>query len=202
MQAYMRSRMPFHGVHAEETRRRAREVFSGVQFTTPAEWRATLVALWDGARFREERYAVVTLARSYVSDPFQTPRALPVFEHLIVTGAWWDLVDEIAIKCVGPLLLQHPREVAGVMREWSLSSDLWKRRTAIICQVGAKERTDVALLADCIGPSIRSKEFFLRKAIGWSLRQYARTDPSWVRRFVAGHPTMSPLSRREALRHL
>lgn len=90
-----------------------------------------------------------------------------------------------------------------LMLEWAVDTDMWKRRSAIICQLGAKAETDLDLLEAAIVPSLGSKEFFLRKAIGWALRQYARTDPAWVARYVAVHETeLSPLSRREALKHI
>ena len=100
------------------------------------------------------------------------------------------------------LLLDRPAEIAPVLREWAHDPDLWIRRTAILAQVGAKERTDRALLTDVVEPGIADPDFFARKAIGWALRDFARTDPEWVREFVAARPDLSPLSRREALKHL
>jgi 3-methyladenine DNA glycosylase AlkD len=203
MQAYMKSSLPFHGVHAPEARQIYDGVFRDVTFDTPTEWESTLRYLWDRARFREERYGVIALAQSRASRPFQTPRALRLYEHLIVTGAWWDYVDEVAIRGVGPILRRSPRPVGARMRTWSRSSDLWKRRTAIICQVGSKSETDLDLLTSCIEAAVDAPEFFLRKAIGWALRQQARVDPHWVVAFVASHADrLSPLSQREALRHL
>ena len=89
------------------------------------------------------------------------------------------------------------------MREWSKCDDLWKRRSAIICQITFKEKTDLKLLYDCIEPAISSKEFFLRKAIGWALRQYARTDEKEIVRYVnENEKRLSPLSKREALKNV
>ena len=89
------------------------------------------------------------------------------------------------------------------MLAWAGDGDMWKRRSAILCQLGAKAETDLALLEAAIAPSLGSKEFFLRKAIGWALRQYARTDPAWVAAYVAAHDAeLSPLSKREALKHI
>ena len=91
-----------------------------------------------------------------------------------------------------------------MIREWSTDPDRWLRRSSIICQLALKHRTDVALLTDVIEPNLADREFFIRKAIGWALRQYARTDPDWVRAFVAvsTRTPLSPLSRREAMKHL
>ena len=98
------------------------------------------------------------------------------------------------------VLLAHPDEVAPVIREWAVADDLWVRRTAIICQVGAKDRCDQALLAEAIEANLDGstrttpavspygREFFIRKAIGWALRDHARTDPDWVVAFVDAPP--------------
>jgi len=87
--------------------------------------------------------------------------------------------------------------------QWSTDDDMWKRRCAILCQNRAKRATDLAPLYDCIEPSLESKEFFLRKAIGWALRAYAWTDPDEVRRYVTENAErLSGLSRREALKNI
>ena len=89
------------------------------------------------------------------------------------------------------------------MRQWSTDEDMWKRRSSILCQLMCKKTTDLELLVDCMAPSLASKEFFLRKAIGWALRQYAWVDPSWVKRYVnANEEKLSGLSKREALKNL
>ena len=162
-----------------------------------------MLALWRGAAFREERYAAINLSGLRRAAPFQTLDALPMYEEMIVTGAWWDYVDAIASHRVGPLLRRFPDEMKPLMRAWSRSDDLWKRRTSIICQLRFKSETDLGLLYACIEPSLSSREFFLRKAIGWALRQYAWTDPEEVRRYVAAHEReLSPLSKREALKNV
>ena len=126
-----------------------------------------------------------------------------MYEEMIVSGAWWDYVDVLAAHRLGGLLRKEPQAVAQVMRAWSRSDDLWKRRSAILCQLQLKKDTDPALLADCLAPALPSREFFLRKAVGWALRQYARTAPQWVLDYVREHRAeLSPLSQREALKHL
>ena len=122
---------------------------------------------------------------------------------MIVTGAWWDYVDVIAGKRIGALLAHYPAEMRSLLRTWSRSPDMWKRRTAILAQLGFKEATDLHLLYACIEPNLADREFFIRKAIGWALRQYAWTDPKEVRRYVRAHRNrLSGLSAREALRNL
>ena len=130
-------------------------------------------------------------------------RRLPLYRRLIVEGAWWDLVDDVAIKLVGGALEAERHLVTPVVRAWITDTDMWLRRTSIICQVGHKAVTDTDLLADACVPNMADTEFFIRKAIGWALRDYARTDPEWVRDFVDAHRAdMAGLSIREATKHL
>ena len=128
---------------------------------------------------------------------------MKMYEELIVTGAWWDYVDDIASHRVGPILQSHPAPMRRKMLSWSKSSNLWKRRTSIICQLGFKTETDLELLYACIEPSIGSQEFFLQKAIGWALRQYAWTNGAEIRKYVRLNRTrLSALSCREALKNI
>lgn len=201
MQAYMKSVMPFLGVPGPEMRRIAREIFAAHALPSAEEWREEVLALWRGARFREERYAALELTGDRRARGWQTLDALPMYEELIVTGAWWDYVDLIASHRLGAILRCEPK-LKRILRKWAQGDDLWKRRAAILSQLRFREHTDLALLYDCIAPSIGSKEFFLRKSIGWALRQYARTDPEEVRRYVREHEhELSGLTKREALKH-
>ena len=162
-----------------------------------------MLALWRGAQHREERYVAMRLCQHRKNKAFQTLDALPMYEEMIVTGAWWDFVDELASHAIGGLLEAYPRELKKAMRAWSRSPDLWKRRTSILCQLRFGDAIDLELLFACIEPSLSSKEFFLRKAIGWALRQLARTHPDAVVRYVGEHEaTLSGLSKREALKHV
>ena len=128
---------------------------------------------------------------------------MPLYEEIIVTGAWWDYVDGVASHRVGPILRDYPAPMTKKMLAWSRSPNMWKRRTSIICQLGFKNDTDLDLLYACIEPSLDSKEFFLRKAIGWALRQHAWTDPAEVKRYVRrNRARLSGLSYREALKNI
>jgi 3-methyladenine DNA glycosylase AlkD len=203
MQAYMKSAMPFHGVPSPVARSLLRDAFAAHPLDDRATWSATVLSLWDGATHREERYAALALARHRRYGGYLDPQVLPLLEHLVRTGAWWDLVDDVASHLVGPVLLAHHDETAPVLRSWATAEDRWLRRTAVICQLAAKERTDIALLTEAIDANLGDRDFFLRKAIGWALRQHARVDPAWVRAFVADRTDrLSPLSRREALKHI
>lgn len=203
MQQYMKSTIPYYGVPAPLLRQVFRKVFAELEFPGEDSWKAAVLHIWRSARFREEKYAAIALCESRKADAFQTPRVLPVYEEIIVTGAWWDVVDSVASHCVGKLLRRYPARIGRSMISWSRSPDMWKRRTSIICQLGFKKETDLQLLYACIEPSLDSKEFFLRKAIGWALRQHAWTDPQEVRRYIREHGSrLSALSKREALRNI
>ncbi len=203
MQAYMKSAMPYHGVPNPLLRRACKEVFATANLETSARWQALVLELWRTARFREERYAALLLAGDKRARAFQTPATMKMYEELVVTGAWWDYVDDVAAHRIGPILKVYPAPMRRKMLAWSKCENLWKRRSSIICQLGFKRDTDLQLLYACIEPSLGSPEFFLRKAIGWALRQYAKTDRAEVRRYVRlNADRLSPLSRREALKHI
>lgn len=192
----MKSAMPFLGVGAPETRRLARAAADGI--ADSAAIRDVARELWDTARYREERYAAMGMlgargARGRLEN-------VPLIEHMATTGRWWDYSDDLAVRA-RELHDRHPEQTSAIVRAWSTGDDLWLRRIAIISQLTRKERTDLDLLADVTVPNLADPDFFIRKAIGWALRDAARTRPGWVRDFAGRHP-LSPLSRREALKHL
>lgn len=206
MQAYMKSAMPYHGVQKPAVTRALAEIFADYPFEDAAEWDRDVREIFDGARFREEWYAALALrahrkAKRFAVTEDRWRATLALDEHLIVGASWWDVVDEVAAHHVGALLAAFPRHVKPEMRAWSNSPQMWKARTSILSQLRHRERTDDALLFACIEPSIESKEFFLRKAIGWALREHSKVRPDAVRRFVRHHESrLSGLSKREALR--
>jgi len=198
MQAYMKSALPFLGVPMPAVRAITKAALrahpSGL-----GELEADVRTLWDEAAFREERYAASALLAAKVATG--RLELVPLYEHLATTGAWWDHVDDLAHR-IAELHDAHPVEAAVVVRRWSTAGDFWLRRLAIISQLGRRERVDPVLLTDVIEPNVADTEFFVRKAIGWALREYARVEPDWVRAFVTDHPELSGLSKREALKHL
>jgi 3-methyladenine DNA glycosylase AlkD len=197
-QAYMKSAMPFLGVRGPEVRRLTRALVRELGVRDPADLADAARELWDQATHREERYAASELL---ALRPLRADWSLvPFLEHIARTGAWWDHVDGISRR-VADLHDAYPAQTAELVRLWSLDGDFWLRRLAIISQLGRGERTDRDLLAEVISPSLGDREFFLRKAIGWSLRELAKADPEWVLAYVDEHD-MSTLSRREALKNI
>lgn len=203
-QAYMKSEMPFRGVSAPEQRKIYKLIFADHPIEDQDKWMATALELWRKARFREERYAAIELTGHRPYREFQTMATMPMYEEMIVTGAWWDYVDTVAIHRVGEFLIPlFPAKLKPLMRKWSRSDDMWKRRTSIICQVSLKQETDLDLLYHCIATNFDHKDFFIRKAIGWALRSYAWIDPDEVVRYVeANEGQLSSLSKKEALKNV
>jgi 3-methyladenine DNA glycosylase AlkD len=201
MAAYMKSaetgNLSFLGVRRPAVRRlvktAAREHPADAETLT-----AVVHELWEGATFREERYA----AQDLVGLGWSHGRLalLDLHREMAVTGAWWDHVDEVAHR-ISDLVATHPDELRPVLLAWSRDPSVWLRRLAVLSQLGLREGADRQLLAEIIEATADDPEFFVRKAIGWALRTVARHDPDWVRAFVATHE-LSPLSRREALKHL
>jgi len=201
MQAYMKSAMPYLGVQATQRRAAIRPVAARWQPDSFEAWGQGVWAVFDGAEHREERYAALDLALLRRFAGHRDARAMPLLRRLAVAGAWWDLVDG-ASPIARDALAADLAAVAPLLRDWARDGDLWVRRVAVISQLQRKADTDRTLLADVLEPNLARPEFFLRKAVGWALRDFARTDADWVRTYVAAHPGLSPLSRREALKHL
>jgi 3-methyladenine DNA glycosylase AlkD len=199
-QAYMKSDMPSLGVRVPEVRKITHGAAAQWPCSSIQDLSNTVLVLWRSAAFREERYAAIDLTGSRLA--VGRLELLPVYEEIIRTGAWWDLVDGVAHRMCA-LLQAHRPELDRILRAWSKDPDMWIRRSAITAQLAAKAATDPELLASVIEANLSDPEFFIRKAMGWAVREYAKTDPAWVREFVDRHGTeLSPLSRREALKNL
>ncbi|MFG2759420.1 DNA alkylation repair protein [Streptomyces wuyuanensis] len=197
--AYMKHVAPFLGIRTPERRALSRTVLAGTP--RPSEDDCTAVALrcWRLPE-REYHYFAADYLRRHVgrcSSGF-----VPVVRHLITTVSWWDTVDTLAAHVVGALVAADPGLVR-VMDRWIEDDDLWIARTALLHQLRHKEATDAErLFRYCLRQS-GHPDFFVRKAIGWSLREYARTDPDAVRGFVdSARDRLAPLSVREALKNL
>ena len=199
----MKTAMPYLGVPSPVMRSIAKSLFSLLHYADAANWRADILGIWRGAVYREEYYAAIELAGMRFAGPFQTMTALPMYREMIVSGGWWDTTDAIAPNRLWDILVAEPEPMRATILAWANDDNLWIRRSAILCQMKARQQMDLDLLYACIEPSISSKEFFLRKAIGWVLRHHARTNPDEIRRFVAANSDrLSSLSKREALKRL
>ncbi len=203
-QAYMKSNMPYAGLGAPQLRKVCRQAFLDHPPADADVWLAAVMELWRSAEVREMRYAAIELLNfNRYNKAWLTPAALPQIRELVTDGAWWDYVDTLASNTVGGLLKRFPSEVTPALYTWAEDDDLWIRRTAMLAQLKRGEATDTKLLYHAIEHSMHDKDFFARKAIGWALRQYSRTDPEEVIRFIQSRrETLSPLSKREGLKLL
>jgi 3-methyladenine DNA glycosylase AlkD len=207
MQAYMKSPMPFLGIDAPLRRRLAAALVHQQPLPDTATLATTMRMLWCEARYREERYVAMELARVGPHVKLLDLSLLPLYEEMIVSGAWWDYVDDISGTALATLLQRHPRELKPRLRRWARGDDMWLRRAAMLCQRRLKDAFDAKLLYDCILPSIGdgrfAGEFFIRKGIGWALRERSYAAPDEVRAFVHEYEArLSPLTKREALKAL
>ncbi|HEY6418912.1 MAG TPA: DNA alkylation repair protein [Candidatus Binataceae bacterium] len=195
MAAYMKTKQPFYGVPTPERAEIMRKTRD--RFAPPDQlaYEQGVMALWR-LPHREERYAAIAYARQH--PRFIAPASMPVYERIIREGAWWDFVDETAANLVGMVLLKHRGATRPVLDRWIDDKDMWIRRTALIAHLHHKEQTDADQLFDHCLRRAHEKEFFIRKAIGWGLREYSKTDPKRVRFFLnRNRARLSPLSFSE-----
>lgn len=197
--AYMRNQFPFLGITSPRLTQLNREVLAGLPGPQETDLVAIARACWVRPE-REYQYFACAYLRRHVR--VGSPALLPTVRMLITTESWWDTVDTLAAHTVGPLVAAHP-SLQSTMDGWISDENMWLVRTAILHQLQYKERTDAPRLFRYCAQQAGHRDFFVRKAIGWALRQYARTDPAAVRSFVEKHrAALSPLSVREATRHL
>ncbi|MEV8320841.1 DNA alkylation repair protein [Streptomyces sp. NPDC059900] len=197
--AYMKDIAPFLGLPSPLRRQLSREVLAGTPRPDEADCTAIALRCWQLPE-REYAYFAVDYLRRYVKHC--SSGFLPVARHLVTTVPWWDTVDALASHVVGGLVAADPKLRAD-MDAWIGDEDLWVARTALLHQLRYKDATDTErLFAYCLRQS-GHPDFFIRKAIGWCLREYAKTDPEAVRGFVERERgRLSPLSVREALKNL
>lgn len=195
--AYMRDVAPFLGLTSSVRRSLSRAVLSGVPRPGEPDCAAVALRCWELPE-REYHYFAVDYLRRYVT--YCSSDFLPVVRYLLTTVPWWDTVDLLAAHVVGGLVAADG-DLTADMDAWIEDADLWLVRAALLHQLRYKQRTDADRLFGYCALQSGHGDFFVRKAIGWCLREYAKTDPDAVRAFVAGHrDRLAPLSVREALR--
>jgi 3-methyladenine DNA glycosylase AlkD len=199
MRSYMRDQFPFLGIRSTEQRLLTREVLAGLAKPDEDDLRAVSLACWALPE-REYQYFACDLLRRHAR--ICSPGFLDTARHLVVTTPWWDTVDALAAHLVGPLVTRHPA-LLSTMDDWSMDDDMWLVRTAILHQLRYREATDATRLFRYCTAQSAHRDFFIRKAIGWALREYAKTAPDAVRSYVRAHESrLSGLSVREALKNL
>ncbi len=200
MAQYMKSAMPFYGVQKPDRIPIFRQLSRDFAPTCQSQYIKIVETLWEGDH-REERYLAIDYAQKFVR--FADSSSLPLFEHMIRSGAWWDFIDPIASALVGSVLRSERDSVAAVLNKWIENEDMWIRRSAILSQLKHKTATDRTMLFEFCLTTMHEREFFIRKAIGWALREYSYSEPEAVKDFLlANKSELSPLSFREGAKHL
>lgn len=199
MASYMRGMFPFLGIPSPRRRVLQSEVFQ--QFGRPDAEQVLCVVerLWELPQ-REYQYVACDVLQRHAR--LLSPAHLLRIRPLVTAKSWWDTVDALASHVVGTMVRQSP-ELSPEMDKWVRDDDLWVVRVAILHQLRFKQATDHERLFRYCAIQAEHRDFFIRKAIGWALREYSKTDPVAVRSFVADHKNeLSALSQREALLHL
>ncbi|HCJ4428382.1 TPA: DNA alkylation repair protein [Listeria innocua] len=196
MEAYMKNQSPFLGIRATERKKLVADFLR--ENGMPDDLLELVVELFAEEE-RELQYAAIDLLSRYGKK--QASEAIEIYEQLVTTKSWWDTVDGLAGTVVSNHFRLYPDLIPIYNEAWINGDNIWLARTAILFQLKYKEETNAELLFANCEKWLGSKEFFIQKAIGWALRQYAKVDSEAVRVFVNSH-TLAPLSRREALKHI
>lgn len=196
---YMRNQFTYYGISAPALKEIAREALRGTATPDEPDLKELALACWERDEREWQYFACGYLRRNarHASATF-----LPTALQLITTKSWWDTVDTLAAHTVGSLVAADPN-LRRAMDEWVVSGNIWVARSAILHQLGYKHSTDADRLFEYSLRRSGDKEFFIRKAIGWALREYSKTDPAAVRDFVSSNDErLSGLTKREALKRI
>jgi 3-methyladenine DNA glycosylase AlkD len=199
MKKYMREQFEYLGIKSPQMAALQKEFIAAHGLPPLEELDVIVRDLWKLPQ-REFQYLALGLIGKFekkVDEDFIT-----TLEYLITTKSWWDTVDTIAGHPVGMMFKRFPKVKAKYLKTWRTSDNFWLRRTTLLFQLGYKEETNFELLCELVKENLGSDEFFINKAIGWALRQYAHTKPEVVRKFVKATKELHPLSRREALKNI
>lgn len=197
MQAYMKTDQPFYGVQSKQRKLIFRNAIKMFPIISRDSWEKVILELWNGTH-REEMYQALEVAERY--KKYHDETAWNLFEKLLRSATNWDTVDWLSSNLIGQLVSKY-RHFEKQLVAWSNDDNFWVRRASLLAHLKHKEKTNAKLLANTILKLSQEEEFFIRKAIGWVLRQYSYTDPEWVLQFVKNHEDkLSGLSKREALK--
>jgi len=196
MKAYMRNQFEYLGVSLWQVRKKIEEFYTLRGLPALDDLDEVIHDLWN-IPYREFKYIAIDMLVRFINE--LPGDFIETLEYLLTSQSWWDTVDSLAGEVVGAFFLRHPELRDKTLKRWRSSDDLWLRRTCLIFQLKYKNTTDFELMKEIILENLGTKEFFIKKAIGWALRQYSRVDPVGVREFV-DQSALSNLSRKEALK--
>ncbi|CAH2714022.1 hypothetical protein BACCIP111895_01176 [Neobacillus rhizosphaerae] len=198
MKNYMKVHFSFLGIKSPLRKELEKQFFKDTGLLKEPFSKEFIVELWEKDE-REYQYTALTYIEKSLNKLQKTD--LPFMEQLITTKSWWDTVDAIAPKAVGKIADKFPEVVPETIDGWATHDYMWLKRAAILFQLKYKQKTDEELLYQYIRQNAASKEFFIQKAIGWALREYSKTNPASVKKFIEGQP-LAPLSVREGSKYL
>ena len=198
MKKYMRDQFEFFGIKSRERRATGIAYMKTAGLPQRDDMETVVLELWRRPERECQYFAVEVLIKM---KKLWVKQDIQLFEKLIVEKSWWDTVDYLANHIIGPWFKKYPESIPSITGRWNASPNIWLQRSSILFQLKYKKATDTALLEKYILKLISSKEFFVKKAIGWALREYSKTDSGFVRKFVKKHP-LQPFSAKEALKWL
>lgn len=198
MEKYMKNNFKFLGIKAPERRELSREFLWKKNIPKYSELDTVVKKLWELPE-REYQYFACDLLEKYTKK--FSREIIGLFEYMIINKSWWDTVDRIAKKLVGEYFIKFPEERDLYINKWICSDNLWLQRTTILFQLSYKDRTDVELLFNIINTLKDKEEFFIKKAIGWALREYSKANPIIVKEFVE-NTDLSTLSKKEGMKFI
>lgn len=199
MSKYMRNLFSFFGIKTEDRRRIFKEIWKENQQEVSENTREIALKLFATPQ-RELHYCAIEILIKELKENYKK-EDIQLIEKLITTNSWWDSVDTVAKNILGQYLVEYPSEIESIIERFSNSGNMWLNRSAILFQLGYKQKTNFDLLKSECEKHKNSNEFFIQKAIGWALREYAKTNPEAVRNFV-DNSNLKKLSQKEAKKHI
>ncbi|MDY0104211.1 MAG: DNA alkylation repair protein [Lentimicrobium sp.] len=196
MEKYMKNQFQFWGIKSPERKLLLRNFIAEKGAPTTETIDTVVRNLWQQPA-RELQYVAMELVarKKFLVEKDR----ITLIEWMLTHASWWDTVDYIACNVAGAWFKFHPEEIKPITTKWISSDNFWLQRSCLLFQLKYREATDLDLLFGFIERLAPEKEFFLRKAIGWALRELSKTNAKAVKMFVDSH-NLSPLSRREAMK--
>jgi len=198
MKAYMKNEFEFLGIPTPERRKILKHFISVYNINNERELILIVKELWMNAE-REFQYCAIDILMKF--KKLWSINTIEIIEYCLISKSWWDTVDPLSYDCAGSYFKLNPSKIIEITGKWNRSENMWLKRSSLLFQKSYKDDTNTHILSEYILRLAFSKEFFIQKAIGWILREYAKTNAEWVKKFVSLHK-LAILSQREALKHL
>lgn len=198
MTAYMKNRFSYYGIKSHQRKELQKQFISENGKLDPIEAAREIKEIWNDCN-REVNYAILEIIRH--KRFWEDENSIELAEWLITNKSWWDTVDTLAVNCIREYLTIHPDKIEYYNAKWISSDNIWLIRTALLFQLKFKNKMNFEMLKNNIRLHSHQKEFFIKKAIGWALREHSKTHPSEVVKFM-NENKLQKLSFREASKYL